>query len=328
MSEMEASVKGGDKSINRGKMHERIKQYLIGEGQTPAQAEKNMKKFAKNWDDWAMNYAQEFGSDDVKIAMSATMDISGQMKAEMGKMTKEQLQTRFDDAKKAWEEQLQEAGITADEGLSSGEEQAMDVLKNAVAGSDEEAATMLLAAESETGDTETKKRALQELQKLETEGKGDLVATAKKKMKRLGSEGRSFLGRFGKLAAEEDRTAEGYARQFKGRRHKDYGGKTQISMGAFGGAFLGADVTMGGEALGARVQDGKLVFDQTSGAGTKAGEKIKKVEDQLKGLGQIAKDFPDATKELKIAALGLQAAAKGFGSKIDGVMERQRAESS
>ena len=84
-----------------------------------------------------------------------------------------------------------------------------------------------------------------------------------------------------------------------------------------------AKVAEGIEA-GATLTDGKLTLGGTA-AGTKAGAEAKEVEEQIKGLDQLAKDFPDATKELKVAAVSLRKAANDMSTKIDKEMEWLRA---
>lgn len=314
ITEIEAS---GGKGISRRKLHEIVTKGLIAMGLSPEEARHSVEKHAKEWETYLINDVMQFGSDKAKMAVSLHLEKTDRITAELGKITKEELQKRIDEAEKDWSRQREKAGVTAGRGLTTEEKRAEDVLRTAIGRSNEEGAALLLAAQAQYGGTpEEREQARLELRKMVEEGKGDLFAGAREQLADLGPEGRKLLGRYGRLAAPEERTLAGYTRQFAARRHRNYSSK-QIAGGAFGGMF-GSEVWASvAEAMGGRIEGGKVVFGESSTAGTMVAGEAEKLKEESRALDQLAREFPDATKELKIAAVALQEAARNFSSKIE-----------
>ena len=336
VTEMERGARSGDK-IDPDKLRGIIRDKLIqSKGLTPAQADASLKKYEKEWDQYIVQVGKYLGGPEARVQIAQWQGAGAEADEAQKKQSIEDLNDQIKRSKKKWDEELVRSGVVEGtkimgvnlgkegfgRGMTAEEKEAMEGFQGLVAGKggEKRGAIALLQATMQFGETqEVRDQARAEFSKLrETDEGQKMVADVQKWMSKLGVKGQAFLGKWEKIGTRRGlkMTAKEWEEQIK------VGKITQT--GILGRMFEPAAKIAEGIEAGATLANGKLTLGGTA-AGTKAGAEAKDVESQLAGLDQLAKDFPDATKELKVAAVSLRKAANDMSTKIDKEMEWLRA---
>jgi hypothetical protein len=325
ITELERGFAGGEKGMSRDKLRGIIRDKLIqSKGLTPEQADASLKKYEKEWDQYIIQVGKE-GGPGSRAAVAQQEQLGAETVEKLNEGTIDDLNDQIERSKAKWDRELMESGVVAGteirgvtfgRGMTAEEKEAMSAFKEMTAGEGgaKRGAAMMLMATKEFGDTkEARDEAMAEVGKLASTEEGlKTIAEVKARMEKLGGGGKEHLGKFQKIGAR------------RGFKMTGEEWKSQIELGKkesgmFASLFGPESAVAKAVDAGAVLEGGALRMGAPA-TGTYADE-VSKIQGQKEGLDQLAKDFPDATKQLSLAADKLDKAADKFASNIEKEMD-------